>query len=288
MCKSYLTDFPFSNRFTEINGIQIHYIDEGDCKSPVILFLHGVPTWSYTFRNIFPVCLSSGYRIVAPDLPGFGMSDKPGNPQNYTLHNLSGWLSDFIINLKLDKVCIFGHDWGVILGMILAAKYPADFFGFIACNGFLPVIPARAPLSFHLWRLFTRFSPFLPVGEIVNLGCHRKLTRDEKNGYDYPFLKNKNKIAVRILPGSIPLDDNNSGADTIKTTWEEMGKWHKPFLTVFSDSDPITRDGQLILQERIPGTKNQPGRILQGSHFLQEDAPLEIGKIINEFVKMNS
>jgi len=282
------SDFQFINRFAKVDGIQTHYIDEGNHDGPVILFLHGVPTWSYTFRNIFPGCILSGNRIVAPDLPGFGISDKPHNPQRYSLDNLSSWLSEFFQILNLNNVCIFGHDWGVILGMILAAKHPAQISGIIACNGFLPVIPVRPPLSFHLWRLFARYSPYLPIGTIVNMGCCRKLTREEKNGYNYPFSKEQDKIAVRILPDLIPLKNNNPGADIIKVTWDEMAKWHKPFLTVFSDCDPITRGGHLVLQQKIPGTKNQPCRILHGMHFLQEDAPLEIGEIINDFVRVNS
>jgi len=288
MNNSLLNDFKFTNRFIEVDGIHIHYIDEGNLKSPVVLFLHGVPTWSYTFRNIIPFCLSAGYRIIAPDLPGFGLSDKPRDAGRYTLLNLSAWLSEFFNDLNLNQVYIFGHDWGVITGMILASRYPEKFSGIIACNGFLPVFPAKAHFIFHLWRLFAAYSPFLPIGSIINIGCHRRLTESEKKGYNFPFTNNEDKIAVRKLPDLIPLKINNPGADIIKTTWDEMRKWHKPFLTVFSDSDPITRNGHLILQQNIPGTKHQPGRILRGRHFLQEDAAPEIGKIINDFIKVNS
>ncbi len=284
----FLSDFQFINRFTEVDGIKIHYIDEGNRESPVVLFLHGVPTWSYTFRNIIPICLSAGYRVVAPDIPGFGLSDKPRDAERYTLKNLSEWLAEFLIYQNLNQVYIFGHDWGVIFGMILAARYPGQFSGIIACNGFLPVFPARAPLVFHLWRLFAAYSPYLPIGSIINMGCNRRLSKSEKKGYNYPFSNNEDKIAVRILPDLIPLENNNPGADIIKTAWDEMGKWHKPFLTVFSDSDPITSNGNLILQQKIPGANKQPGRILRGNHFLQEDAPFELGKIITDFIKIYS
>jgi haloalkane dehalogenase len=283
-----LTDFPFSQLSAQVDGIRICYIDEGDIDGPVILLLHGVPTWSYTFRKIIPVCLNAGNRIIAPDIPGFGMSDKPLDPKRYTLNNLVLWLSELFISLNLEQVYIFGHDWGVILGMIIAAKYPEKISGIIACNGFLPVFPAKAPLSFNLWRLFAYYSPYLPIGAIVNMGCHRRLINIEKKGYNYPFSNNKEKVAVRILPGLIPLDYKTQGASLIKMSWDEMGKWDKPFLTVFSDNDSITHGGQLVLQQKIPGTKNQPCRILPGKHFLQEDAPVEIGNIINDFVKYNS
>jgi haloalkane dehalogenase len=288
MTKIPLTDFPFSHFSAQIDGIQIRYIDEGEIGGPVILLLHGVPTWSYTFRKIIPVCLKEGNRIIAPDIPGFGMSYKPLDPKRYTLDNLVSWLSEFFISLNLEKVYIFGHDWGVILGMIIAAKYPGKISGIITCNGFLPILPARAPLAFYLWRLFAKYTPYLPVGTIVNMGCNRRLTSIEKKGYNYPFSNNQEKIGIRILPGLIPLNFNTQGAGLIKMSWDEMEKWDKPFLTVFSDNDAITHNGQLILQQKIPGTKNQPCRILSGKHFLQEDAPLEIGKIINNFVKANS
>jgi len=283
-----LTDYPYSQLSAQVDGIQLCYIDEGDIDGPVILLLHGVPTWSYTFRKIIPECLKAGNRVIAPDIPGFGMSEKPLDPNKYTLDNLVFWLSEFFLKLNLKKAYLFGHDWGAILGMILAAKYPGQFSGIIACNGFLPVIPARAPLSFYLWRLFVNYSPYLPVGEIVNMACSRRLTSNEKRGYNYPFSNNKEKIAVRVLPGLIPLDNNKPGAGLIDITWDKMEKWDKPFLTVFSNNDSITHGGQLVLQQKIPGTKNQPCRILPGKHFLQEDAPVEIGKIINDFVKHNS
>jgi len=288
MNNSLLADFPFSSRLTEVNGIKIRYIDEGNCDSPVILLLHGVPTWSYTFRKIIPICLAAGNRVIAPDIPGFGMSDKPPDPKRYTLDNLFSWVSEFFLSLNLDKVCIFGHDWGVIFGMMIAARYPGKISGIIACNGFLPVLPSRAPLGFFLWKLFAKYSPYLPVGEIVNMGCSRRLTRIEKKGYDYPFSNNEEKIAIRILPGLIPLDHNTHEAGLFKLIWDKMEKWDKPFLTVFSDNDSITRGGHLVLHKKIPGTRNHSGRILAGKHFLPEEAPLEISNIINDFVKLNS
>jgi haloalkane dehalogenase len=287
MNNSLLIDYPFSQRFSEVDEIKIRYIDEGKSDSPVILLLHGVPTWSYTFRKIIPVCSAAGNRIIAPDFPGFGMSDKPLDPKRYTLDNLFKWVSEFFISLNIDKVFIFGHDWGVIFGLMIAARYPAKISGIIACNGFLPLFPCKPPLVFNLWRLFAKYSPFLPVGELVSMGCSRKLTKAEKKGYNYPFSNNKEKIAVRILPGLIPLGHNSPGAGIFKLIWTEMEKWDKPFLTVFSNNDSITRGGHLVLQQKIPGTKNYPGRLLAGNHFLQEEAPLEIGNIINDFVKTN-
>jgi haloalkane dehalogenase len=287
MTNIILPDFPYSQRFSIIDGTTISYIDEGDNHASAILFLHGVPTWSYTFRNIISVCLAAGYRIIAPDLPGFGLSSKPKDPEFYTLQNIVSWLYEFLTRLKVREGYLFAHDWGVILGLFIAAEQPLFFRGIIACNGFLPVNGTKIPSLFSLWKLFTRYSPFLPVGDIINLGCSRKLTRTEKMGYAYPFPTNSDKLAIRILPQIIPLKENDRDSVLIGMTWEKLKKWYKPFLTIFSDNDPITSGGDLILQRSIPGAFDQKHFRLHGKHFLQEDQPEEIGNIINGFIVQN-
>jgi haloalkane dehalogenase len=282
-----LPDYPFKSNFVQIEGINIHYVDEGCFDDHALLFLHGVPTWSFTFRKIIPECVTASNRVIAPDLPGFGKSDKNGLSKNLSLENLVIWMEEFIWRLGLKKIFLFAHDWGAIIGLMLAAKNPEHFSGIIACNGMLPVIGQNVPTVFQLWKYFCRYSPVLPVGQIIGLACERKLSRAEKYGYDFPFLKSGKKTAVRLLPGLIPLKYSDPGAELIMESWEILEKWEKPFLTVFSNNDPITKNGEKTLQERIPGTKNQPHRIVSGKHFLQEDAPDELSRIIIEFVKSN-
>ncbi len=282
-----LPDYPFKPNYVQVEGVRLHYIDEGSSANPVILLLHGVPTWSFTFRKIIPECVLAGYRVIAPDLPGFGKSDKQFSTSMFSLRQLIDWIEEFIWRLKLEKIYMFAHDWGAIIGLIIAARHPERFSGIIACNGMLPVIDQKVPFSFQLWKFFCRYSPFLPVGRIIDLGCNKILDTSEKEGYDFPFSKPNEKTSIRVLPGLIPLKTEDSGADLIIETWKLLEKWEKPFLTVFSSNDPITKGGEKILQQRIPGTKNQPHQILSGRHFLQEDEPEELSRIIIQFVKSN-
>jgi haloalkane dehalogenase len=282
-----LPEFPFKSNFVQIEGVKIHYMDEGSFDDPVVLLLHGVPTWSFTFRKIISECALAGNRVIAPDLPGFGESDKPSVKGLYSLEQMVNLMDEFIRRLGLKRIYLFAHDWGAIIGLILAAKNPERFAGIIACNGMLPVIGQKVPAFFQLWKFFCRYSPVLPVGNIVDFACQKKLSLTEKNGYDYPFSESNGKMAIRLLPQLIPLNKNDPGADLISESWKLLEKWEKPFLTVFSSDDPITKGGEKILQQRIPGTKNQPHRILSGKHFLQEDAPNELSRIIIEFVKSN-
>ena len=282
-----LPDFSFRSNFLIMDGIQIHYIDEGESGSPAILFLHGVPTWSFTFRNIISRCLENGIRVIAPDLPGFGKSTKPEKKEMYTLDTLIVWMEEFSRKLELNRPFLFGHDWGAILGMIMAARSPELFSGLILCNGYLPVPGQRIPFQMLLWKGFTRFSPFLPVACIVNAACKRGLSREEKAGYNFPFRGEKEKIAIRILPQLISYRREGKENPLFSGSWDRLRDYGKPVLTVFSSDDPITRGGDRIIQSRIPGAKNQPHRILKGGHFLQEDAPGALADAICDFVNAN-
>lgn len=281
--KWLLSDYPFQSNLIKINGVQLHYVDEGDKNDSVIFFIHGVPSWSYGFRKIIPNCVEAGLRAVAIDLPGFGRSDKPANSEIYKIENLVELLDEFVARLELKNVVLFVHDWGAIIGLILATKRSEYITGIIACNGLLPIINQKVPFLFRAWKCFTKYSPILPVGRIVDFGSNRKLTKEERVAYNKPFSERKKKNAIRILPQMIPLKKNEPEADLIEESWNELKKWNKPFLTIFSRNDPITKRGEKILQKRIPGAKNQAHQILEGKHFLQEDQPEELSRIIINF-----
>ncbi len=280
-----LPDFPYKSNYVEINGVNIHFVTEGKMEAPTILFLHGVPTWSYTFRNIFPLCLVEGFRVMAPDLPGFGRSEKIQDYSFYTLENLVYILEEFIRLMKLKRVVLFCHDWGAILGMIVAVRNPEHTAGIIASNGILPVIGQGTSFQFKAWKRFAKYSPWLSPGRIIDFASERKLSKIERAGYDIPFSNRKEKTAIRILPGLVPVKKEDDGADLVSECWKKLEKWEKPFLTVFSSNDPITWGSEIIMKSRIPGAKDQSHRILQGKHFLQEDQPAELGKIIVEFTR---
>lgn len=281
-----LPSYPFKSRYLDVSGIQIHYIDEGDRNAPAILFLHGVPTWSFTFRNIIPGCLSAGLRAVAPDLPGFGLSEKPVDRTIFTLKWLVEMVKETVGLISIDQPVLFAHDWGGVIGMLIASEEREFFSGMILCNGLLPLPATRSPVLFRIWRSLARYSPILPIGMIVNSGCKRRLTREERSGYEYPFHNFADKGAVRRMPGLLPVGRRGGDQKSIELAWSELGNWRKPLLTLFSDGDPITRGYEKIIHDRIPGAAEQPHRILSGGHFLQEDAPEEISEEIIRFVNV--
>lgn len=282
-----LTDYLFKPNFVEINGIRMHFIDEGNKLSPTVLLLHGVPAWSYSYRKIIPICLENGFRIIAPDLPGFGKSDKPRTKELFSMENLVDWMESFIQKLNCSKIFLFGQDWGAIIAMILAARNPDHYSGIIACNGLLPVPRHNLPFSFRMWKGFVRHSPYIPISLFVNLGCKRRLSRAERKGYNLPYSCETEKTAIRQIPQLITQWNENDLTLKYAAYWDQISCLNIPFSTVFSSNDPITGGGEIILQSKIPGAKNQPHRILEGKHFLQEDQPEELATFICDFIHRN-
>lgn len=282
-----LSDFPFESHFLDVSGCRLHYIDAGDRDAPVILFLHGVPTWSYTFRKIIPRCLAAGYRVVAPDLPGFGLSQKDIPPEKVSLGWLTNIVGKFVDMCQISRPVLFAHDWGGVIGLMLASSRAVDFSGLILCNSLLPFPGIRKPLLFKAWRCFASCSPVLPVPMIVNLASRRRLSRTEKKGYGFPFTSGRDKKLIRIMPRLLPFKEEEAGYKEVEDAWLGLSAYNSAVLTLFSQGDPITRGGEKAIQERIPGARNQAHKLLKGGHFVQEDAPEEIAESILAFMKTN-
>jgi len=280
-----LSDYPFESHFLVVSGYRLHYIDLGEKNAPVILFLHGVPAWSYTFRKIAPLCAEAGYRVVAPDLPGFGLSEKKIPIKTYSLDWLTAIVAGFIDQCHISNPVLFAHDWGGVIGLLLASSGKPSFGGVILCNSLLPLPGMSPPMLFRLWKFFTRYSPVLPVALVVQVACKRKLSRKEKRGYNFPFGPASEKRAIRIMPRLLPLKSSQKGFSKIEEAWTRLSSYEKAILTLFSKGDPITRGGEKIILERIPGARNQEHRMLNGGHFVQEDAPVEIANSIIAFMK---
>ncbi len=262
----------------------MHYIDEGPIDSQPILLLHGVPTWSYLFRKVIPILVKEGHRVIAPDLIGFGKSDKPAIKEVYTFDNLTKHLNLFIRELNLSNIVLFGHDWGALFGLRLAVENEPLFSGLIISNGLLPRGNEKIPILFSLWKLITKYSPILPIGKLICFGSNSQLNRSERKAYAIPF-RNNSKIAVRVLPQLLPFKPNTPDYITAKDIWKKLEFWEKPILTLFSNNDPVTRGGKKTLQKYIPGARGQKHQVIDGGHFVPEDAPEEIGKAINHFIK---
>lgn len=275
-----LKDYPFQSHFITINNLRMHYLDEGPPDKWPVLFLHGVPAWSYLYRHLIRIISNTGVRVVAPDLIGFGKSDKPGEKKAHTYQSHVELISGFIFRLKLKNITLFCHDWGSLIGLRIAAQYPDIFTGIIVSNGMLPAGEHKINSAFKLWKLFSGYSPCLPVGHIIQSGAIRKLDSEEKKAYDAPFPSAKYKAAIRSLPSRVPISANDPESVLNKTLWESLGKWKKPFLTLFSNNDPITRGADEYMQNRIPGAIGQDHKRLDAGHFIQEDRYQELAEII--------
>ncbi len=172
-----------------------------------------------------------------------------------------------------------------MIGLRVAMNDPDRYAGIIISNGGLPTGKEKKPLIFKLWVLFSKFSPWLPVDLIINTGSIKKLSKEEKRAYKAPFPKARYKTGPRTLPGKVPIRINKQEAKLNDLTWEKLSKWKKPFLTIFGDSDPITRGWEKIFHSIIPGAAAQNHQILKAGHFIQEDAALALAKIIITFIR---
>ena len=280
-----LTDYPFESHYLHVSGIRLHYLDEGNTGNRTLLFLHGVPTWSYTFRHIIPDCVKAGYRVLALDLPGFGLSEKHISRELYTMDFLVNVVGEFIKKLEISRAVLFAHDWGGVIGLQLVSSFGIPFSGLILCNSLLPVEGMKIPILFRFWRCFARYSPVLPVAMVVNLASDKRLSRLQKRGYNYPFKSGEDKKAIRWMPRLLPFKRGQTGYSEIEKAWEELAGFANPVLTLFSDRDSITRGGEKIILQRIPGAGNQNHRIIHGGHFVQEDAPHKIANHIINFMR---
>ncbi len=275
--------FPFRSHWISVNGLEMHYLDEGPPDANPVLLLHGVPAWSYLYRNIIQKIAGAGYRAVAPDLIGFGKSDKPRHIKDHTFRAHIEWIHTFIDLLCLKGIILFGHDWGSLIGLRIAAEHPELFAGIIISNGMLPAGDHKMHLTFRIWKTLARYSPFLPVDLVIASGMKGNLGKEERSAYNAPFPSMKYKAGVRALPGLVPLTRDDPEAVANRKALESLAKYEKPFLTVFSNADPITRGGDIFLQKKIPGACGQDHVKLDGGHFIQEESSARIADIIVRF-----
>lgn len=267
-----LPDWPYAPKYVEIeDGLRVHYIDEGPADGRPVLMLHGEPTWSYLYRHMIGPAAAAGLRVVAPDLIGFGRSDKPLDRGDYSYAAQVGWMRQWIEAVDLRDMILACQDWGSLIGLRLVAEMPQRFAGVALSNGGLPE-GQPAPRAFAIWRAFSRYSPVFPIGKIVKAGAKRELSAAEIAAYDAPFPTRASKVAARVYPSFVPLGDNVAVPDQ-KRAWTALEAFDKPFLCCFSDGDPITRGGDALFVGRVPGTRDMPHRTLSGGHFIQEDDP---------------
>ncbi len=283
-----LPDYPFTPHYAEVDGLRVHYLDEGPGQAAPVLMLHGEPSWSYLYRFMIPVCASE-HRVIAPDLVGFGKSDKPTTVADYSYQTHMDWMTELICGeLDLREITLVCQDWGSLIGLRLAAEHPERFQRIVVGNGFLPTGDQPFPTVFKLWKAFARFSPVFPISRIVAAGTRRRLSAAERRAYDAPFPAAKYKAGARAFPALVPISPDNPATAANRRAWEVLKGWNKPFLTTFSSGDPITRGADRYMQKRIPGAQGQEHQTLRGGHFLQEDSGPEFAAAVNALIAATS
>ncbi len=283
---SSIVDFPYTPRYLMVGDLRIAYIDEGPRDAAPVLLMHGEPTWSYLYRKMIPGLVAAGHRVIAPDLVGFGRSDKPTAKKDFSYANHVAWMVAWMQAVDLKNATLFCQDWGSLIGLRMATHSPERFDRIVLANGGLPTgAQGVTPRAFKIWRAFARFSPWFPIGKIVNSGCAVKLSAQEIAAYDAPFPSSRYEVAARLFPSFVPTTPTDPERAANEQAWGVLKQWHKPFLTLFSSRDPVTRGGEKIFQKLVPGAANQPHATTRGAgHFLQEDKGPELAKQIAEFI----
>jgi len=290
-----LPGWPYAPHYTTIASgvsgdsttLRIAHIDEGPRDSAsTVLCMHGEPSWSYLYRKMIPVFVAAGHRVVAPDLIGFGRSDKPVERSDYTYERHVAWMSDWLTSNDLSRLTLVCQDWGGLIGLRLVAAFPERFDRVVVANTFLPVGDRPPSDAFMAWRNYSQTVPEFKVGRIVEGGCARRpLAPEVVAAYDAPFPDDRFKAGARVFPTLVPISTDDPSSKANIAAWQVLERFDKPVLTAFSDADPVTKGGDRGFQQRVPGTSGQPHTtIVNAGHFLQEDAGEELAHVVNDFV----
>jgi haloalkane dehalogenase len=320
-CFEGLEDYDFKPNYLEIpdgedGSLRVHYLDEGPRDGPLVLLMHGQPAWSYLYRFMIPPLVDAGFRVVAPDLVGFGRSDKPTQVDDYTYARHVAWMSHWLTALDLRDITAFVQDWGSLIGLRLVAAFPDRFARVVLANGGLPtgLIPekltskireaaALLPLVSHeelgerfrdksglpgllYWQKYCLESPdIIRLGDTL-MGGARGLSREAKAAFNAPFPDESYLAGVRKFPSLIPLFHDDAEVQENKAAWQVLKQFDKPFLCAFSDADPITAGADASFLKVVPGCSGLPHRtIAPAGHFLQQEQPEQCVQAILDVCK---
>ena len=289
-----LNDFAFAPHYADVADptggevLRMAYLDEGPRDGQVVVLLHGEPSWSYLYRFMIPGFVAAGHRVVAPDLIGFGRSDKPSRREDYTYARHVEWASALLFEqLDLGEVTLFAQDWGSLIGLRLVGEHPERFARVAIGNGGLPTGDERMSDAFKAWQDFSQTTPELHVGKIVSGGCEQRLADDVVAAYDAPFPDESYKEGARQFPTLVPTSPDDPAHDANVAAWSVLNVFTKPFLCCFSD-DAITRGGDAKFIREIPGARGQAHTTIGGSaHFLQEENGPELAGLLTKFIATN-
>lgn len=288
-----LSGYPFEPNYREVEAgdgtatrLRMHYVDQGAKDGPVVLLLHGEPSWSYLYRRMIPPLTANGYRVFAPDLVGFGRSDKPAAQHDYTYARHVAWVEEWLLALDLRNITLFGQDWGGLIGLRLVAAHADRFASVCVANTGLPTGDHDLGEAFSAWREYAATSPVFPIGTFLQKSTVKMLSDDVLAGYEAPFPDDSYKAGPRVFPPLVPAAPDDPEAPAQRAAWEMLAHFHKPFVTAFSDGDPITRGADKPLRSLIPGAHHDRHVTIQNAgHFLQEDKPHELVAVLTDLIE---
>jgi haloalkane dehalogenase len=294
-----LPGYPFGPHYLDVSAdgvapMRMHYLDEGPADGPVALLLHGQPTWSYLYRSVVPVLVAAGVRVIAPDNIGFGRSDKPTRPTDYTFARHISWIGSLVSQLDLRDITLVAQDWGGPIGFSVLASDPDRFAAVVAANTILhtadPALADQLTWAVHGtgnsrvvleealvdYLLHTQRAPDLRASDFIGFATTSPLAPEVLAAYDAPFPDASHTAGLRQMTALLPLTRNDVGARIGRRTMRALEQFGRPFVTCYSDGDPATRGWERVFQERV---------IIAGAgHFLQEDAGAELGQVVAEVV----
>ena len=284
-----IPDYPFEENYFDLgDNLKMHYLDEGSKSDPVVLLLHGEPSWSFLYRKMIPVFLEAGYRVLCPDLIGFGKSGKPTDQKDYTYENHIQWTNTWLTSMEVAGIHLFAQDWGGLIGLRLVTSNPSDFASITVGNTGLPTGDQTPTEAFLQWQSYSQQVKSLPVSKILQTSTVRKLNEAELNAYSAPFPDASYQAGAKIFPSLVPSSPEDPQTENNREAWQILKTWKKPFLCLFSDSDPITKGGEKYFMKVIPGAQHEYHETIPNAgHFLQEDQPVLIANKMISFISLN-
>ncbi|MCZ2822878.1 MULTISPECIES: haloalkane dehalogenase [unclassified Modestobacter] len=286
-----LPEFPYEPRYVEVDDgdggrLRVAVLVEGPDDGETVLLLHGEPSWSFLYRRMIPVLTAAGLRVVVPDLVGFGRSDKPTELTDYTYARHVGWLRQALLEeLRLTDLTLVCQDWGGLLGLRLVAEHPDRFARVVVANTGLPTGDHPMSEAFLAWQRAAAGMTDMQVGRIISNGTATEMAPEVVAAYDAPFPDARYKAGARVFPSLVPTSPEDPAAAANRAAWGVLRTWEKPFLTAFSDRDPITGGGDAVFQKLVPGAQGMPHTTLAGGgHFLQEDVGPQLAQVVVDLV----